>query len=259
MALDWQGAVDAALEELPELRVDRAELSAYAASREGARPEHAADLILAWASARGDAAALRRLETLCAGDVAAAARKVDRSPAFLDELRQAVRVRLLVGAEGQPPRIAEYAGRGPLRAWVGVAALRLALNLRRAAAPAAAREEVLTELIGREQDPELRRLKTMYRAEFREALEEALAALSDRDRALLRLGYVDGLKLAQIARLYGVHESTASRWLAAAASNAGKETQRRLVARLSLSSSAVDSIGRMVLSNLDLSIARILR
>jgi len=168
-------------------------------------------------------------------------------------------VRLLVGAEGQPPRIAEYAGRGPLRAWVGVAALRLALNLRRAAAPAAAREEVLTELIGREQDPELRRLKTMYRAEFREALEEALAALSDRDRALLRLGYVDGLKLAQIARLYGVHESTASRWLAAAASNAGKETQQRLVARLSLSSSAVDSIGRMVLSNLDLSIARILR
>src|SRR5262249_26465617 len=99
--------------------------------------------------------------------IEAAARRLDRDPAFLDEVRQALRVRLLVAPEGGRPRIADYAGRGPLRAWVGVAALRVALNLKRAAAPAGG--DLLAELGTREPDPELRHLKKVYRAEFRGA------------------------------------------------------------------------------------------
>jgi len=257
----WQGAVARAREAHPDVRGDEAGFAAHAgAAREkGARAEHLGELFLAWAAGRGDAAALRQLERLIAPDVEAAARRVDRSPAFIDEVRQALRVRLLVAdAERGRVRIDEYAGRGPLGAWIEVAALRVALNLKRGAAPATASPDVLAELVGDEADPELRHMKTLYRAEFREALAAALSALPGRQRAVLRLSYVDGLKLAQLARLYQVHESTASRWVSQAAAQVAEDARRRLVERLALSPSSLDSVTRMVLSNLDLSIARIL-
>ncbi|HKA89466.1 MAG TPA: sigma-70 family RNA polymerase sigma factor [Haliangiales bacterium] len=240
------------------VRNDRAGFAAHerACRERGARPEHADDLFLAWSVAQGDAVALRRFDELVRPDIEAAARRLDRDPAFLDEVRQALRVRLLVAPEGGRPRIADYAGRGPLRAWVGVAALRVALNLKRAAAPAG--DDLLAELVTREPDPELRHLKKVYRAEFREALEAALAALPERDRVILRLSFVEGMRLAQIGRLYQVHESTASRWVKQAVDAVAAEARRRLVARLSLSPETLDSVSRMVMSNLDLSIARIL-
>ncbi|HEX2571822.1 MAG TPA: sigma-70 family RNA polymerase sigma factor [Polyangia bacterium] len=257
----WPAALQKAREPFPEIQLHDGAFAAHAeACRErGARPEHLSDLFLAWAAAQGDAAALRRFDHDVQLEVEAAARRVDRAPAFIDEVRQTLHIRLLVASEGGgPPRITDYAGRGPLRAWIGVAALRIALNLKRDAAPTMATEDVLAELAIVEPDPELRHLKTLYRAEFREALEAALAALPERQRALLRLSYVDGLRLAQIARLYQVHESTASRWLSQAAEAVASDARRRLVARLSLSPGSVDSVARAVLSSLDLSIARLL-
>lgn len=249
-----------ALEAFPEVRL-RDGFAAHAAAcrARGALDEHAADLFLAWAAARGDPAAVRRFDLWVLPDIEAAARRVDRQPAFVDEVRQRVHVRLLV-ASGAPPRMRldDYAGRGPLRGWVGVTALRVALDLKREAGPRISDEEVLGELVGAEPDAELRHLKTQYRAEFRAALEEALAALPARARVMLRVHFVDGLRLAQIARLYGVHESTVSRWLAQAAEAVADDARTRLVRRLSLSPSTVDSVARMVHSCLDLSIARLL-
>jgi RNA polymerase sigma-70 factor, ECF subfamily len=218
---------------------------------------HLDELRLARSAAQGDADAVRQVDALIAPEAAAAARRIDPSATFVDEVRQVLRVRLLVG-ENAPPRIAEYQGRGPLRAWIGVAALRTALNLRRGVR-ATADVDVIAELASAEPDPELRHLKTLYRAEFREALEAALAALSERDRAILRLVYVDGLRLAQLGKLYGVHESTASRWVKSAVEAVAEGARRRLIARLSISATSVDQIAQMVRSTLDLSIARLLR
>lgn len=233
---------------------DDAALAAHLAARlaDGARPEHTGDLRLAWAAARGDAAAVREVDALIG---AADVRRIDGAPAFADEVRQALRVRLLVG---DPPRLASYGGRGPLRAWIAVAATRIAVDRKRAAAPAVAADDVLGELIGREPDAELRHLKERYRAELRDALAEALAALPDRPRALLRLHHVEGVRLAAIGRLYGVHESTASRWLREAADAVADDARRRLTARLALAGPDLDSVVRMVRSQLDLSIARLL-
>ena len=254
----WEEAVRGAAAAFPDVKGDEVAFAAHATAcrARGARPEHLGELFLARACGRGDAAALRRLEALVAPDLLAAARRVDRAPEFVDEVRQALRVRLLV-AEGGRARIDDYAGRGPLRGWIGVAALRVALNLKRASGGPSS-SDLLAELVSGEADPELRHLKTLYRAEFREALQAALAALPERERAVLRLSYVDGLRLAQLARLYQVHESTASRWVSRAAAEVASDARRRLVARLALSPSSYDSVARMVLSNLDLSIARVL-
>jgi RNA polymerase sigma-70 factor, ECF subfamily len=218
--------------------------------------EHDDELALAKRAADGDAAAVREIERLIADEVGPAVRKLDASDAFADEVRQAVRVRLLV-ADGGRVRIADYAGRGPLRGWIAVAATRVALNLKRGARPTSS-QDVLAELVSGETDPELRYLKTLYRAEFREAIEAALAGLPERPRALLRLAYVDGLKMYQLAQLYGVHETTAARWVTKAAADVADAARKQLLARLALSPSSLDSVARMVLSNLELSIARVL-
>lgn len=255
---DWHDAVRRAGEAYPDVRGDERQFAAHVEARRqrAARVEHLGELYVAWAAGRGDGAALREIERMIAPEADAAARRIDRAPQFADEVRQAMRVRLLVAEQGRV-RIDDYAGRGPLRGWIGVAAVRVALNLKRGRAPAD--HDILAELVSAEADPELRHLKTLYRAEFRDALEAALGALPDRARALLRLSFVDGMKLAQLARLYGVHETTASRWVSRAAADVAEDARRRLMTRLSLSPSSFDSVARMVLSNLDLSIARVLR
>ena len=240
----------------PEDAALRAHVDAALAA--GALPAHADELVLAWAVARGEPTAVRAFETTILPELDLAARKLDRAPAFVDELRQAVRIRLIVGEANQPPRIAGYRGTGPLRGWVAVAALRVGLNLKRTAHRAHAGEDVLVDLIDREPDPELRHLKTLYRAELRAALTAALAALPDRERAVLRLRFVDGLELAQIARLYQTHPSTISRWVTAAVENVGAGARAGLIARLAVTADTANSVARMVASNLDLSIARLL-
>lgn len=254
----WLSAVRRAGDAHLDVRADPRGFAAHAEAcrQRGAREEHVGELFLAWAAGRGDTVALHRVEQLIAPEADNAARRLDRAPVFADEVRQAVRVRLLV-AEAGKVRIDGYAGRGPLRGWIGVAALRVALNLKRGTRPAS--HDLLAELVSGENDPELRHLKTLYRAEFRDALEAALLALPERQRAVLRLTYVDGLKLNQLARLYDVHETTASRWVSRAAAEVAEDARRRLMARLTLSPSSLDSVARMVLSNLDFSIARVLR
>jgi RNA polymerase sigma-70 factor (ECF subfamily) len=239
--------------------VDDALAHVEAALAAGASSTHAGDLAIAFAVGRGDPVVTRRFGDLVAGDIAAAARAVDVDPAFVDEIAQRTRVRLLVGDDGAPPRIASYRGTGPLRAWAAITAQRLALNARRDAPRDAAGDDILADVVDREPDPEIRHLKALYRVEFRESLVAALADLADRARALLRLRFVEGLELAQIGRLYRVHESTASRWISAALDDVAAATRRRLAARLAVTPETADSVARIVQSQLDLSIARLLR
>jgi RNA polymerase sigma-70 factor, ECF subfamily len=258
---EWRSALHAAPDAWPGVALDPAVFAAHAEaqrSRGGALPEHLGDLYLACAAARGDAAALRLVDERVFSAIDPAVRRVDPSPVFLDELRQVLRVRLLVGVDESPPRILEYRAGGPLLAWVSVAALRAALNLKRSQRPTISVDELLGEVVSREPDAELRHLKSLYRAELAEALREALLALPAWPRALLRLHYVDGVRLARIGALYGVHESTVSRWVSGAVEAVGDDARRRLRERLALSAESADSVARMVRSNLELSLRRIL-
>lgn len=231
-----------------------------AAIASGASASHAADLALAFGVGAGDPVATRRFDEHVADDLAAAVRAIDGDRTFVDEVCQRTRVRLVVGDGETKPRIASYRGTGPLRAWVAIAARRIALNAKRDARTGpTTTDDVLADLVDREPDPELRHLRALYRAEFREALSTAIAALPDRTRAVLRLRFVEGLELAQIGRLYRVHESTASRWVSSALEQIAETTRAQLIARLAISADTADSVSRMVQSGLDLSVARLLR
>lgn len=216
------------------------------------------DLYLAFACARRDGRALAAFDRAFLRDVRAFVSGVDPAPAFADEVRQQLRERLLAGTAHSPPKIAEYAGSGALGGWVRVAALRIALNLKRGASPTATEAEPTDDALGAQLGPELAYLKAHYRGAFSEALRDALAGLSDRDRTLLRLYHVEALSLDAIAALYRVHLSTVSRWLSRAREEVAQTTTRTLCERLGVGASAAQSIAALVLSQVDLSLIRLL-
>ena len=105
---------------------------------------------------------------------------------------------------------------------------------------------------------ELDFLKREYRAEFRIAFAEAMTELSAKERNLLRYHFVQTLTIDQIGAIYRVHRVTAFRWLRSARQALVSATRRRVAKRLDVQPAEVDSILRLVQSQLELSVERVL-
>src|SRR5262249_73156 len=148
-----------------------------------------------------------------------------------------------------PRGIAGYRGRGDLRAWLRVAATRVALGLLRARRRDADDGE-LTSLAAPDASPELALLRRRYTTEANAALRGALAELGVRERNLLRQHFVDGLGIDALGRLYGVHRSTAARWLERAKARFEQRTRALLIAQLGVSADTATSILAMLRSDL---------
>jgi RNA polymerase sigma-70 factor (ECF subfamily) len=214
---------------------------------------HVEDMYFVWALANHDRAALARLEREFLAPLArrvSAAR--DLPPG---ELEQSVRTRLLVGEGDAPPRIGRYAGRGPFGAWLRMVAKRVALDLLRARGARTDRE---LESPGVPTDPELDYLKLRYAADFKAALEEALSHLGAREVTLLKLSYLEQLSPSAIGVMYGVTNRTVQRWLAELKDDVLWRMREALKRRLSLGPSELDSLLRIMQSQLQVSLHRVL-
>ena len=218
-----------------------------------------ADLYLACACARGDSRALIAFEQRCLDVVDAALARMRMTAEVVDEVKQIVR-RLLLVADGGPPRITDYAGRGDLRGWVRVTAAREALRLvRKNRREVAVEADLLERAIPPGADGELEYVKTVYRGEFRAAFRDAMGKLTDRERNLLAHQFVDGLTLDQLAALYRVHRATIARWLGRARTSVLRGTQLALRTRLRVQPTELDSIMRLIESRLDVTLPPLLR
>lgn len=243
----------------PNLAVNEADFRAFAAK--GVATEQAAsrcyeDLFLACACANGVAGALEAFEARMMPAVDTALARVDSSAAFIDEVRQAVRQRLFLGAS---PKISEYSGYGSLAGWLRTVALRVALNLKARVTPVpSGDDETVFAVLDLSQDVELAHIKAQYRAEFKAAFEQTFHALSARDRTVLRLNCLDGLNIEQIGTLYGTHRATAARWIAGARDMLGRGTRDALRSRLRLNDSELESMVGLISSQLDVSLPRLL-
>ena len=220
---------------------------------------HLPDLYLAFACAEGDEAALRSLGTLLTA-VAGAVRSVDASPSFVDEILQRLRTRVLVSEDGGPPRILDYAGRGSLENWLRAGALRLALNARRDArrGPEPLPEASLWEPVAPTADRTLELLRGKYAAEFGSALREAFGSLEPQECTVLRLHFLEGLSLNQIAAMYQVNKSTISRRMAKARETLLARTRAQLERALALPPQELDSLLEQLGPRLDLSLSSVL-
>jgi RNA polymerase sigma-70 factor, ECF subfamily len=223
---------------------------------------HGADLYLASACAENDPGALRRFEQAFVSQVEVFVARTGVARELHDEVRQRVRVKLLVGTS---PSIARYRGQGPLTAWVRVTAVHAALDVGAAAgagpaaANAQAEEQMADTFISLESSPEVQAARSLYRGRFRAAVEESLAALDSRDKALMRLQFIDGLNIDAIGAIYKVHRATVARWLVAVRTRVFEDLRKRLAMELGGSPSEMRSLVQLLREDIQLSAGRILQ
>lgn len=216
---------------------------------------HTDDLYLACGCVSGDAAALAAFELRCGRAISGAIAAAGATRCERADLGQVVRQRLLVAPPGGPPRIASYSARGSLPAWVRVVATReAARRLVRAGREVGAEDDELADLIADGDDPEIGYLKRLYREEFKRSFHAAVQKLDARARLVLRQHALDGLNIDALAVLHGVHRATAARWIQAAREAVLAGTQRELTTRLRLTRAEVESVIRLIQSQLDVTL-----
>ncbi len=250
----------------PDLVLEPRVLVAFVAARleaEGDPTEaleglRASDLYIACACTTGSSDAINAFDRHYMKEVDIALARMRVGPSRTADVKQLVRQRLFVGADGVSGKIGEYAGRGDLRRWVRSVAVRTCLNdLRKG------KREIITDddhLIAQQampgDDPEVAYMKRTYAHEFKEAFGQALAGLGPREQTLLRYHHVDGLNIDEIGAIYRVHRVTGFRWLEKAKEQLVKRTLELLRARLKLTSKELDSVLRMIRSQIHLSLVR---
>lgn len=217
--------------------------------------ERSGDLFLAAAAAGGNDDAVRVFDRQLLAELPRWLARLRLSGDVVEEVRQHLRSKLLVGP---PPRLVQYHARGPLAAWVRMAAVRTALDMCEADSALArqldsGREPLLDAL-----DQEQRLIRSKYGSVFEEALRDAVRDLSKRDRNLLRFHYVAGMSLDAIARTYHVHRATVVRWLAAIRDDLDSAVRIRLWDELGISTAEVRSLWNAVRSDVEVSISRLL-
>jgi RNA polymerase sigma-70 factor, ECF subfamily len=254
----------------PDLNLDGKDLVAFVARQltpeladaalDGLRPT---DLYLACACSRGLPGAVAAFDRDYMREVDIALARMRIGPPRLSDVKQLVRQRLFVGGgtTGAPTsagKISEYGGRGDLRRWVRSVAVRTCLNELRKG-----KREVLVDddhLIAQHaitaDDPEVEYMKRTYAAEFKAAFGEALGQLGPREQTLLRYHHVDGLNIDEIGAIYRVHRVTAFRWIEKAKDQLVKSTLEQLRTRLKLPTKELESVLRMIRSQIHLSLVR---
>jgi RNA polymerase sigma-70 factor (ECF subfamily) len=216
---------------------------------------HGADLYLAFACCGGDHEAWRALDRTYLVKVPAYVASVDRSSAFADEVRQRISEKLAShDTAGGASKLAQYSGRGALASWLRVAALREARTLVRGRQRGIDHDEVT--LRAPDVDPELALLKRRCAEVFRRAFAEVVESLPEDERTLLRLHYLDGLTLEEVARASRVSRASAARALAQARERVMKRVERTIRDDVGAQGPGAQSLLALARSQLDLSILR---
>ena len=225
-----------------------------AAALARATVENRAEIDLAIACARGEPAAITRFDRDYLDVVPQALAAMKLPAATVEDVRSIVRDKLLLPPT---PRILEYAGQNRLRGLVQVMATRAALDRIRAEAKEV---ELSPDHAGvaLHADTALALIKEQYRAAFAAGFARAVAGVPRRDRNLLRLHFLGGVTLEQLAQIYDVHRATIVRWLAAARDSVFAETRAHIAATLATSADELDEMFALVASRVELSMDRLL-
>jgi RNA polymerase sigma-70 factor (ECF subfamily) len=241
------------------------EVRAFLIERAGAlRAAHdasarAADIVLAAACAVADPVALASVSAALPGIARPALLRIGVPLTDHDEIVQRVRVALLTPTAAGKPGFAGYSGRGELRAYIRAVAVRIAHKRRQREEPPRERDEsdALALLPAAGDSPELRVLKERCRKDVRSGFAAAVAALSPRERTLLRQHYIDGLSIDALGPLHGVHRATCARWIEAARAKILRGIREHLREALGLGSAELESAIQLVRSQLDLGLSQL--
>jgi RNA polymerase sigma-70 factor (ECF subfamily) len=217
---------------------------------------YADDEQLARSCARDDASALAAFEARFSADLRRVHASARTTKVSLEDFLQGLRLKLFVA---RPPKILEYAATGPLRAWVRTVATRTLLDMARPAhLNERATDDALLEVPAPSDDPDLAYLKRLYGAATKAALRDAARTLSPEERNVLREHYARALSIDQIAALHGCHRATAARRIERARERLLGEVRVLLREKLGISERSLESVLRLVKSDLHVTLDRVL-
>lgn len=261
-----EGLVSAAREVWPSFDVSASRFIAHVAQRVELDAEvetladlRIADMWLAFASVEGDASALAHLERSYFRRLEPVVARV--APDTADVVVASLRERMLLPST-ERGGLASYAGRADLWTWMRVSAVRSAVRSHRQTERRASLVQRDLESLGIVDAlgaaPESAHERDRFLAEVKSAVEVAFGRLEARDKTLLMQHYVDGLTTEQLGRVHGVHRVSISRRLIRARRRLLGWARGELVERLALSASECDSVLRLVRSQLDVTLERVL-
>lgn len=254
-ASDIDALYSGARQAWPGVELSRERFGTWAGGRlpppqDPGREARAGELYLACACIDGDVRALEAFEQRYFGEIEGALKSFDAD--LIDEVKQALRERLFLGVAGSAPKLESFGGRSALGWWLRAVATRVALNLKRKdKREPFGEDDLLAGPLGSE-DPQLAHMKGLYRAEFKLAFAAAMASLEPEAQNYLRLYYLDGLGLAEIAATFGSSAPTVSRRLSKARADVLEGTRVELKTKLMVSGEELESIMRLIQSRLTL-------
>jgi RNA polymerase sigma-70 factor (ECF subfamily) len=219
---------------------------------------HAADLYLAQACAAGDPRAIAAFDRTYDATIASSLRRLRIADDVAADISQDVREKLFVAQGGAPGKIATYSGRAALASWLRTIATRAAVDALRRRTDAPLDDDALDALPSSNDTPDQQYFRATYQVEFKAAFDAALATLTDQQRDLLRLRFVEGLALDAIAERHGVHKTSALRWLEEAQTLLTKRTHNNFQQRTRATVSEMRSIVRVLDNNVEISLRRVL-
>lgn len=252
----------------PRVRLPLADFERYVEGRAKTGPRnegeelHFGDLYLACGCALGVPGAIDAFYAEYRPELGAIARRLRLSADTEDDLVQILGERLFVGGPDGEPRITQYSGAGPLRAWIRAVASRIALDLIRRGPkerPTDDAEGDAILLAKIEGGPDLRFERESHRAALRASLKIAFGKLPPRDRNLLRYALLDGLGIDELSVIYKVHRATTARWLVASRDALALGVRTHLKTALGLDDAACGSIIRDGFSQVDLTLGTMTR
>lgn len=176
------------------------------------------------------------------------------------ELMQELATHLLLPgpADGDLPRLAHFDGRAPLRAWLRMIAARKALDRVRGKTRVVSLDAMAFDAAS-ETDPELSVLRRQHKDEIAAIFAEAIAAVAPEDRKLLRLHYVQGSTLAELAALERTSKSSLHRRFESIREQLFERLQVLMRHRMRLPDSQQGSMLRIFHSGLRDAVAQLLR
>ncbi len=219
---------------------------------------HVTDLYLAQACVDGVPGAIAAFDALCQGAIERCLISAGLAAHVVADVAQEVRSKLFVAAEGSSMKIATYAGHASLHSWVRIVATRTAMSHLRGNKQRPVDSQILEALPSPSEGPDAQHFRATYGQALKAAFETALGTLTPRQRNLLRHRFLDGLTMEAIGALYGVHKTTAFRWLESAQATLSKRTQHAFQQRTQATASEMERIVGILQSTIELSLPRLL-
>jgi RNA polymerase sigma-70 factor, ECF subfamily len=255
-------AYEAGCNAFPTIELPRGTFLRFVESRAqtwAGNPERAPDLYLACACVERVPAAVVQFLATFGTRIPNYLGRLGRNPDVVNEVRQIIATRCIVGDGIRPPALTTYSATGSLEGWLRATAVREALALNRQSNRHSGDVESALEARIPWVDQEISFLKQTYREPVSRAFAAACLELDPQDRALLRLHYAEGVTTADLARMFGISRATLVRRLAAARDSLVERVKAALRARAGVQDRDFDSVLRLVKSQIDLRLSVLLK